>query len=88
MLGLNNVQIIGNLGAAREMKYVNNNDQGRELLCRRERAMEESERRSSGASHVDSNRGLQRPRLCLRGIPETRRSRVRGGPPPNPGIRG
>ena len=26
MLGLNNVQIIGNLGAAPEMKYVNNND--------------------------------------------------------------
>ena len=26
MLGLNNVQIIGNLGALPEMKYVNNND--------------------------------------------------------------
>jgi single-strand DNA-binding protein len=26
MLGLNNVQIIGNLGGAPEMKYVNNND--------------------------------------------------------------
>jgi single-strand DNA-binding protein len=26
LLGLNNVQIIGNLGGAPEMKYVNNND--------------------------------------------------------------
>ena len=68
MLGLNNVQIIGNLGGTPEMKYLNNSDHVVNFSV----AVNErwKNRRIPGTHHLAADRRVQRNWFRMRRTPQ------------------